>query len=492
MKKYILIITALFLLNTNNSCSERDLDLFPPQADEIANINTEDQLQQILNGAYLTASSVNVFGTKATLFGDIMADKVFVSLQNPSFLDTFNYNFSALQQQEFSGLYGGLYNTILRCNLVINNTNVPSSDKTVRMKGEAKILRGLAYFTLTNFFSPSPTSGVNQEYGVPIVLGNYDVNIQPARSTVAAVYDQIIADLKEGIEGADAMPSSKTLLGKDAGRLILSRVYLTRRAAGDAQLALDAATEVINVAKTVDAFNVVPGVPINLSTYTNYFASSNSTLSEEQPETVWELDLSSSTNLVNGIGANLSLPGFYNRIDAKRCLLINQTLYGSLADTDVRKGSPTTGLLITVGTPNVDTPKGYWTNKYPRLTDEGNYFRNIKLLRFSEAYLNRIEALNLLGQTGAALDELNAFATSRRGVTYTGADLQNDILEERAKEFYAEGQRFFDLKRYNLGLNRPSNCLVTCTIAPNDKLFVLPMSAGALNANESLTQYPGY
>jgi hypothetical protein len=175
-------------------------------------------------------------------------------------------------------------------------------------------------------------------------------------------------------------------------------------------------------------------------------------------------------------------------------MLFNQTFYSSFAENDVRKGKNSTlatNLLISVGVPGVDTPKGYWTNKYPRLTEEGNYFRNIKVFRFADAQLLQIEALNLTGQTGLALTKLNDFAQSRNGSVYTGANLLNDILTERAKEFYGEGQRFLDLKRYNLAVNRPSNC-VACNVAATDKRFVLPVSQTAMNRNPNLKQYPGY
>ena len=90
------------------------------------------------------------------------------------------------------------YDAIMKCNIVINSTKVPASSNLTRIKGEAKILRAFAYFTLVNYYSPTPTSGINQEYGVPLVLDDYEVNIQPARATVAQVYDQIIKDLKDG------------------------------------------------------------------------------------------------------------------------------------------------------------------------------------------------------------------------------------------------------------------------------------------------------
>lgn len=496
MKKYILIISTLFCLVVNNSCSERDLVLLPPSADELTDVNSERKLQQLLNGAYLHISTTNVYGTQAMVYGDLMADKMFVN-SNPSFLNTFNYNYNSTQQSEFGGFYEGLYKVIANCNLLINNTVVPSSENVIRLKAEAKALRGLAYFTLVNYYSPSPKSGINQEYGVPIVLENYDVNIEPARASVGEVYAQIISDLKEGILHGENIPANKSTLGVAATKLILSKVYLTRRAQGDAELALQLATEVRDLAATnyisSASFNpFVVGQNIAVGDYYNYFAGQSDADYENHPETLWELDLNTDTNRFNGIGANVALPGYYYRLDPKRCFLFNQTFYNSFATTDVRRGNQAaTSLLTSQGVPIMDTPRGYWTNKYPQISTEGRYYRNIKILRYSEAYLNRIEALHLTGQNALALTELNAFATSRKGTLYTGADILSDILAERSKEFYGEGQRFLDLKRYNLPVERPSNCTV-CSLAATDKLFVFPMSQGALNTNPNLKQYPGY
>ncbi|KEY17766.1 hypothetical protein HY04_04285 [Kaistella antarctica] len=485
------------------------MDLFPPDKDEITNVNSEGQLQMLLNGAYISMGSTSVFGTEVMLFGDLLGDKLFVSNSNPSYLNTFNYNYNS-SQSDF-GFYGPLYDVIMNCNLVINNTLVTNNANVKRIKGEARIIRGLAYFTLVNYYSPTPTSGVNQEYGVPLVLEDYDVNIKPARATVAQIYDQVILDLKEGVNSASATPAKKVLLSKTAAKLLLSRVYLTRRAAGDAALALQYATEIVTSSPAgfskIDAKTLtVPANVASASNYQQYFSGSNEDAAtvtyqnqtynldgtENHPETIWELDLNIDTNRATGIGSNVSLPGYYNRTDSRKCMLFNQSFYNSFPTTDVRRGSPSSGLLISVGTPATDNPKGFWTNKYPRFTTEGNYFRNIKVFRFAEAQLNRIEALFLTGQTGLALSELNAFATSRNGSTYTGTNLLQDILTEKGKEFYAEGQRFLDLKRHNLPMVRPSNCTVNCTVTPDNKLFVLPMSQRALNANINLTQYPGY
>ena len=495
MKKYILIITTALALINFNSCSDNELELLPPSAYYAENINTEDKLQKMLNGAYYSIGSVNAYGNDLLIFGDILGDKIFNTPSRANFIQTSEYNYNPNQNQ-FS-FYGTLYETIVSSNIVINNTLVQESNVTKRIKGEAKILRALAYFTLVNYYSPSPTSGVNQEYGVPLVLGDYEVLIQPARATVAEVYTQIIKDLTEGMNQT-SNTTTKVTLGSDAAKLLLSRVYLTRRSAGDAQLALQYSTEVINNAP---AGSFKSSEIITLDNYNNYFRGQDDSYSENHPETLWELDNNSLSNAVLGLGSNGALPVYYSLGDnTRRGLLANRTFYdsfGSATVIDVRRGPINTGLFSSQAvTP--DTPQGLWVNKYPRSTRESadkplvSFVRNIKILRYSEAYFNRMEALRLLGQEDLARTELNAFATSRKGLTYANsADLLTSILTERSKEFYAEGQRFLDLKRYNLPVNRPSNC-ITCELQATDKRFVLPLSQDAINQNVNLKQYPGY
>lgn len=510
MKKYILIISAALALINLNSCSENELELLPLSADYNETITTEDKLQKMLNGAYYSIGSSSAFGSDLLVFGDILGDKIYNTTSRALFIQTYEYNYNPNQNQ--FNFYGTLYQTIVSSNIVINNTLVKESNVTRRIKGEAKILRALAYFTLVNYYSPSPTSGVNQEYGVPLVLGNYDVTIQPARASVADVYNQIIKDLTEGMNQT-SNTTTKVTLGADVAKLLLSRVYLTRRAAGDAELALQYSTELIN--KAVSIYKEDPISPnrtgpfitskdISATLYTNYFRGQNDDESENHPETIWELDLNTLNSGVMGLGSNGALPVYYSLGDnTRRSLLANKTFFDSFGSfVDVRRGgtaaSPNNGLFSNAAvTP--DTPLGLWVNKYPRGTKEKadspglvNFVRNIKILRYSEAYFNRMEALRLLGQESLALTELNAFATSRKGLTYTSnTDLLTNILTEKAKEFYGEGQRFLDLKRYNLPVNRPSNC-TTCELQATDKRFVLPLSQNAINQNVNLKQYPGY
>lgn len=508
MKKYILIISTLLLINGFNSCSDRDLELLQPEADFITDINTETRMQQMLSGAYFSVASADAYGSKLMIFGDILGDKIYNTTSKANFLQTHNYNYNGLQNQ--FNFYGKMYEVIVSCNMVINNTSVEESPEVMRIKSEAKVLRAFAYFTLVNYYSPSPTSGINQEYGVPLVLGNYDLSIQPARATVKEIYTQIISDLTSGLQYVTPNPANKVILGANATKLLLSRVYLTRRDPGDAELALQYATEVKDAAIAAYAnapANQKPFITtenITASNYANYFKGTNDQLYEDHPETIWELDMSDLSNQVTGVFNDTGLPTFYSPGDkTRRSLLATKNLFDSFGThLDVRRGgtatNPISGLFANIVPADEigDTAgSGYWMSKYPRQTNQGDasgiYLRDIKILRFSEAFLNRIEALRLLGQEGLALTELKAFAASRKGTTYTGANLLQDILTERSKEFYGEGQRFLDLKRYNLPVVRTTNCTV-CELQASDHRFVLPVTQAAMNSNPNLKQYPGY
>ena len=484
MKKYLgilLLATAVF----TNSCSESELELYPPYNDIIGvqDIDTELKLQQFLNGAYILSSNSNAFGAEIMMFGDLLGDKLYVTNSNASYLTTLNKNYNSVQN-EF-GFYRTLYDVIMNCNMVINNTKVAENANVLRMKDEARVIRAFSYFTLVNYYSAAPTSGVNQELGVPLILDQYDVTVQAPRATVAEVYNQIVTDLQDSMDNLVESPAHKSLFSKTAAKLLLAKVYLTRRSGTDAQSALQLTTEIVNNQNEVFA-------PIERTKYAGYFNSSNPAVIENQPETIWELDVNSETVRFNGIGSNLSLPAYYDRTDSRKSFLFMRSFYDSFPSTDVRRGNGAGGLLTLVGVPTVDSPTGAWTNKHLRFTSEGNYLKNVKILRFADAQLSRIEALYLTGDTATALAELNAFATSRGGSTYSGANLLKDILDERAKEFYAEGQRFLDLKRYNQPIEKATNCIMNCSVPANDKLFVLPLSQATLNNNPNLVQYPGY
>ncbi|WP_159447633.1 RagB/SusD family nutrient uptake outer membrane protein [Soonwooa buanensis] len=464
------------------SCSEDRLNEKPLDQFPIENaISDEQDMRQVLNGVYDEYSGVSGFGADILAFGDLISDNVFISSTNndASYRNVGFLNWSA-DSGDFNML-SVLYSGITLANAVINNTSVEASDNVDNLKGEAMIARGLGYYYAVSFYSANPTSNLNQDLGVPLNLGGYNPDLKIPRASVSEVYDQIIKDLTNGISlMTNEMPKDKGYLSPTAARMLLSRVYLTRGKAGDYEKALQYSNEVINSAGS-SSFDFV-----QKENYVDYFTNQDVAISENQPETVWEINMNAMPS--ENPGVNSALAVFYANNGGKRRFLFRDTFYKTFAASDIRSK-----LFQPAGAPSEGTnPKGVWTKKYIVKTSKGNFTQNVKVLRMSEAYLNKMEALVKLGRNPEALIVLNDFATSRGAVAYTTANLEN-VLTERRKEFFGEGQRYFDLKRNNLGFSNATNCYsIVCSVTPDSRLFVIPMPLREMNVNPNMKQYPGY
>ena len=79
----------------------------------------------------------------------------------------------------------------------------------------------------------------------------------------------------------------------------------------------------------------------------------------------------------------------------------------------------------------------------------------IPIARYAEAQLILAEADNAAGNTAAAVNIINALHTKAGIPPYAGgtqAEVQAQIIEERRRELFLEGQRFGDLIRYNIAI----------------------------------------
>jgi hypothetical protein len=80
---------------------------------------------------------------------------------------------------------------------------------------------------------------------------------------------------------------------------------------------------------------------------------------------------------------------------------------------------------------------------------------SIPIARYAEAQLILAEADNAAGNTTGAVNIINALHTKAGIPPYAGgtqAEVQAQIIEERRRELFLEGQRFGDLIRYNIAI----------------------------------------
>jgi hypothetical protein len=129
-----------------------------------------------------------------------------------------------------------------------------------------------------------------------------------------------------------------------------------------------------------------------------------------------------------------------------------------------------------------------------------------KLLRTAEVLLNRAEAYQRSSNNTLALADLNLLRTNRysssTSLTLTGDALLAEILKERRLELAFEGDRFWDLKRRNLPVQRSATTgdradgtgvkYIRTTLAVGDHRFQMPFPSSEINFNTKFKQNPGY
>jgi hypothetical protein len=406
-------------------------------------------------------------------------------------LDKFQYdaNTNLIYQ-----LWATHYVVVNRANTAIDNIQIMSPDiisdnARSQLIGEAKFLRGFAYFNLVRTYGE-----------VPLVLTqtvSLD-NLEISKNTVDECYAQIIEDLKEAesvlpqVKDVPASYLGRATKGSAAGMLAI--VYLTR---GEYQNA---------VAKTSEIMQM------GYSLWDNY--ADNFDLEKENgQESLYEVQYMRNTPGVEG--SNYS--GFYrppfvniNGWTGYGDNPVTRNHYECYEEGDLRR-DVNVRLYTLEEYPNMSTNYEFpcYVNKFQDLSplairsqgSENNY----PIIRYSEILLIRAEALNAINTSDPeAYELLNIVRRRAFGKPMNAAsdiDVQtglsqdefvNKILDERRREFAYEGKRRFDLLRTGklkeamMKQNPEIGSLI------GDKHNVLPIPISELDANKLLVQNPGW
>jgi starch-binding outer membrane protein, SusD/RagB family len=459
----LILIAAMSLLIS--SCKKSFLDLKPYTSLPVADaLKSEADLQVALRGAYASLRGVDVFGRTIPVLGDIMADNVYQSAQNSNRYTNYNQYVHNVTDANAQGMWQQGYNCILRCNNIINSP-IAANANVSQYKGEAYAIRALMYFTLVRFYA-KPFREDPNAFGVPIVTV-FDPLLKPGRSKVSEVYTLILADLTQAYTLMTQFTNTSQF-SKYAARALEAKVHLTK---GDMPSALTAANDVINNS----GFTAV--------TTTNYAAYwGNPVIGTTKLETLFEVSSDAVGNLAfDALGYIYNQGGYGD-------MIASDDLAALYSATDVRKTA-----VMQLGT-RASLP-AWFVRKYLNIATDRD---DTKILRLADIYLIAAEASASVNETNAKTF-LNYVATRRdasfTGYTSTGAALVNDIIQERRKELAFEGDRFHDLNRLKLPVNRSINYPASArTIAyPFDKRL-LPIPQVETDANPAIKgqQNSGY
>ncbi|MEE1233664.1 MAG: RagB/SusD family nutrient uptake outer membrane protein [Phocaeicola sp.] len=486
---YILLMAASL---TCTSCSEDWLDLNPSTSvptDQA--FNTLEDAQSALNGIYRLASAHSYYGDNYFYYGDCRAADVQARESKGDgrrVSPYYEYNVKASDSFNSTLPWNQVYKVIRQCNNLITHVeagDVQTTDETSlkRIKAEALAMRGLALYDLTRVFAMPYSSGNGSAPGVPIVTTALDETAQPARSTVAQCYEQVLKDLNASLEGL-SREKTDGYLNYWAVQGILSRVYLNML---DYQHAYEAAAEVIENSKSLYHIYTRDEYPTVWGT-------------EYSSESLFEFYFSL-TEPSGGSGGEGAPMVYANeaKVDWNNLILSEDYLNLLDEDPDDIRHSVTQASAIAnnEGLPQAARSRNVYLTKFPGKTGDPRD-NNLCIVRLSEIYLNAAEAGLQLGGNyrSKALEYLNAVVTNRTDPSkaVTDADFTlNRVLKERRKELVGEGLVFYDYTRNRLPIERkgswhlntldPSNARI---IHPDDSRLAVPIPQSEIDANPNL------
>lgn len=451
MKQYIFSIGLFLALLSFVSCD----DFLDQYSQDLVVAKSVTDLNELLVGdVYLRSQEINkgmnagVYGFINTLDDDInttgtsqqgnIANTAWTNTLAPLFgyftwQEDVRYNYGHTNKGNDAATWKTLYTRINNVNNIIDLIDdMPHStqeDETLyhRVKGESHFARAQFYFALANLYGkPYRLDSAALDLCVPLKLTSYvehdkNKDTQFERATVEAVYRQIVADLTLAVQELTISPQPDRYrlhrASAESAGVLLSRTFLYMQRWAEAETA---AKRVVDSPKT------------RLAATTD-FQRGKAFLTRSNPEILF----SQGSNYIAPQDKSTSVTG------APGDFCVTRDLYDLYQDDDVRKQ--------VLFSRNGISDSISLANKYERVTGE-NHISDGFLIRASEAYLNLAEAQAMQGKTSEANATLATLQRQRidgySAVERSGADLIQEIRDERRRELCFEGQRWFDLRRY--------------------------------------------
>ena len=532
MKKNIIYITLITMAGLSSSCSDSFLTIYPRTSLAAGAPATADVIEKNLTGAYqifLFDSYANGTIAPVVLFGDFRSDDIFKGGQDatdqPAFYNMAQYQSTA--DNVPSGWWSIFYTGLKRCNDALEaiDNAVASVDPVLlsRYKAEALSMRAYYVHWLWKAWGNIPyfDKAWSQE---PFLAKQYSFD---------ELYPLIIADLDAAINEPN-FPMSVS--GGNLGRVTKAFAMMTKARVvmykGDASKYPEVLADMNSIINS-GAYKLITSVPsVDKSLTSNPIEWMFLREGEFCQESIFE-----SNNIANGKTWGNSWTGFGNympSVVSPRSLndptgifttgwgwcIVQPDAYANTFNEsgDYRKGASVTDWSGQLG--KVPSSTAGWQNTglylrkyaarkgYNTVTSGDaalNYENNERVYRLAETYLNAAElSFYISGQSAAQpyLDVIRdrAFGDAIHRIPAT----LNNIKLERRREFFGEGQRFWDLVRWGSDENGTPIEKVLSGSNPTyvfnrtytaDKRF-LPIPKGEIDKTAGtgydLVQNPGY
>lgn len=479
------------------SCNKKNLDLLPHGPTEASYFLQESDFSKAIFGVYAKLSDVfwynggNPHSPMLYLAGDDITTnasaepfEVFGSLQPTS--------------GDISSLWATYYQLIARANVVLGK--IEAADESIYVtpslknshKGEALFLRGWSYFNLWNYWKTAPLRNER-------VVSNDQFLPSPSEGT--QLLDQAILDFTQA---AELLPenweeSNRGRSTKNAANGMLGKSWVFKASA---------TKNIADYSAAITAFNKIAGI-----TLTDNFDDNFSPDLENNSESLFEYQATQpfafdnvwlSNDFDNPIGSMSAYWGYYSN-------------HWSLFGKSQFFATPKLVSAFEEGDPRLDktlSAEDRSIRKYvnpDKLSQSGvASVNNPRLLRFSDVLLLKAEAvLQSDGSASEAITLINQVRTRARNMVnggtapanYSVAEtdktvIMNWIMKERFIELAGEGQRWFDLRRWQMqGIITLDNSFFNSNVPmafDATKHLDLPIPNSELDVNPNMRQNPNY
>ncbi|WNJ20451.1 RagB/SusD family nutrient uptake outer membrane protein [Pontibacter sp. G13] len=421
-----------------------------------------------LNGAYSATKSLDLFG---------QAFYIQTLLALPHASDYWN---AQCRNEVTSGdnwvlvAWRGWYRVVSRANDVLENapkyleneSPTPAEiEEMDRIQGQAYFLRALAYFHMVRLWGEDSYADDPNRLAVPLHLKvpTTREEMMLPRATVGEVYDQIVADLEQAEQLLPEFwgDSDIARVNKWAAKGYLGKVHLYRE---DFEKATAYFEEVIFSGEfdlvTFEEYDQIFQGKLEFSRET--IVELNYTIDLQQ--NIWENGLGS------GIALTLAPPGR----GWSNCTPHGVNIFRFGEDPRLKictyapedSAATVSGAMEPAGRSEFNFTghsfRKYVPQDYSVYSTNRNSGINYVLMRLSDIYLMHAEALNAQGQDAQAAEFTNKVRRRAYGldpevssmevdfVGFSGVQLRDSIREERFRELFAEGHRWYDIVRWGI------------------------------------------
>lgn len=421
-----------------------------------------------------------------------------------------NSNGNGVASNMFTQLYSGIY----RCNSVLQHIDsqegILSSDFEKEARGEVSFLRGLNLFCLGKEFKDAPLRLTASESSADFPL---------AKSSQREIWDQAISDLETA---ASCLPVEAVAKGKPsrgAAYALMGKIYLYEE----------------EFDKAIDVLEPLTALPYNYSLCSDFRWNFDET-HEFNNESIFEIpfeDVGGTNVWTDGETNNSSQTtarameyaasvagGWFEAQPTQQIMDIMRQELDKDGNYDYRARVSVAwdydGCMYYLEPFRQKFPESqwgtYWILRYENwdkgTTEDTSCKSTINdrvlrydgvLLNLAECYLRSPSRQNLQ----KSVSYINMIRERANLNDYSGGmnttDIFNDLEHQRAIEFFVDGERFYDLRRWGLLDERIRTCnevryrqLETGKVGDTNKYYYLPIPSAELETNDLCTPSEGW